>query len=208
MAFKLMEDTKDVDSTFNLLLNTLADHFELSVIFVRQVTEKPRQLEYIYECVTGNYNRLLGTKCNYTEEEWANLLNHYEDGYFIFNDFTHLPNELRKASPFVNNVKTVLEIPIYNNNTYTGSVEFVSITRHKNWNDEDINTLKMFCRILSSYLLNMRNLKKTEDLIAELTHKDAVTGLMKYDTFVKTVKDFAMSNTDPNIGIAIVFSDI
>lgn len=208
MAFKLMEDTKDVDSTINLLLHTLADHFELSVIFVRQVTEKPRQLEYIYECVTGNYNRLLGTKCNYTEEEWANLLNHYEDGYFIFNDFTHLPNELRKSSPFVNNVKTVLEIPIYNNNTFTGSVEFVSITKHKSWNDKDINTLKMFCRILSSYLLNMRNLKKTENLIAELTHKDALTGLMKYDTFVKTVKDFAMSNTDPNIGIAIVYSDI
>ena len=208
MAFKLMEDTKDVDSTINLLLHTLADHFGLSVIFVRQVTNKPRQLEYIYECVTGNYNRLLGTKCNYTEDEWTNLLNHYEDGYFIFNDFTHLPNELRKSSPFVNNVKTVLEIPIYNNSTFTGSVEFVSITKHKNWSDEDINTLKMFCRILSSYLLSMRTLKKTEDLVAQLTHKDALTGLMKYDTFVKTVKDFAMSNSDPNIGIAIIYSDI
>ena len=57
MAFKLMEDTKDVDSTINLLLHTLADHFELSVIFIRQVTDIPRQLEYIYECVTGNFNR-------------------------------------------------------------------------------------------------------------------------------------------------------
>ena len=208
MAFKLMEDTKDVDSTINLLLHTLADHFGLSVIFIREVTNKPRQLEYIYECITGNYNRLLGTKCNYTEDEWTTLLNHYEDGYFIFNDFTHLPNELRKASPFVNNVKTVLEIPIYNNSTFTGTVDFVSITKHKTWNDDDINTLKMFCRILSSYLLSMRTLKKTEDLVAQLTHKDALTGLMKYDTFVKTVKDFAMSNSDPNIGIAIVYSDI
>ena len=208
MAFTLMEDTKDVDSTINLLLHTLADHFDLSIIFIRQVTDKPRQLECIYECVTGNYNRLLGSKCNYTVEEWDNLINHYEDGYFIFNDFSHLPNELRKTSPFVNNVKTVLEIPIYNNSTFTGTVEFVSITKHKTWTDEDITTLKMFCRILSSYLLSMRTLKKTEDLVAQLTNRDTLTGLMKYDTFVKTVKDFAMSNTDPNIGIAIVYSDI
>ena len=208
MAFKLMEDTKDVDSTINLLLHTLADHFELSVIFVRQLTDKPRQLEYIYECVTGNYNRLLGQKCTYTEDEWDTFVNHYKDGYFIFNDFTHLPSELRKASPFVKNVKTVLEIPIYNNSTFTGCVEFVSITRHKAWSDEDINTLKMFCRILSSYLLSMRTLKKTEDLVAKLTQKDALTGLMNYETFLRTVKDFAMSNTDPNVGIAIVYSDI
>lgn len=208
MAFKLMEDTKDVDSTINLLLHTLADHFELSVIFVRQLTDKPRQLEYIYECVTGNYNRLLGKKCTYTEDEWDTFVNHYKDGYFIFNDFTHLPSELRKASPFVKNVKTVLEIPIYNNNTFSGCVEFVSITRHKAWSDEDINTLKMFCRILSSYLLSMKTLKKTEDLVAKLTQKDALTGLMNYETFLRTVKDFAMSNTDPNVGIAIVYSDI
>ena len=208
MAFKLMEDSKDVDSTINLLLHTLADHFDLSVIFIRQTTDKPRQLEYIYECVTGNYNRLLGKISNYTKEEWDNLINHYNDGYFIFNDFTHLPSELKQSSPFVQNVKTVLEIPIYNNGSYAGSVEFVSITRHKNWSLEEINTLKIFCRILSSYLLSMRTLKKTEDLVTQLTQKDSLTGLMKYDTFLKTVKDFAMSNTDPNIGVAIVYSDI
>ena len=208
MAFKLMEDTKDVDSTINLLLHTLADHFGLSVIFIRQVTDKPRQLECIYECVTGNFNRLLGNVVNYTEDEWITLINHFEDGYYVFNDFTHLPNELRKSSPFVQNVKTVLEIPIYNNSSFTGCVEFVSITKYKNWNIDEINTLKMFCRILSSYLLSMRTLKKTEDLVSKLTHKDSLTGLMKYDTFIKTVKDFSMSNTDPNIGIAVVYSDI
>lgn len=208
MAFKLMEDTKDVDSTINLLLHTLADHFSLSVIFIRQVTDTPCQLEYIYECVTGNYNRLLGTKCNYTDDEWSALLNHYEDGYYICNDTSHLPKELRQASPFVNNLKTVLEIPIYSSNSFTGCVEFVSITKNRIWTIEEINTLKMFCRVLSSYLLSMRTLKKTEDLVAKLSQKDSLTGLMKYDTFIKTVKDFSLSNTDPNIGIAIVYSDI
>ena len=108
MAFKLMEDTKDVDSTINLMLHTLADHYGLSIIFIREITENPRELEYIYECVTGNYNRLLGTRCTYTEEEWHNFINHYDNGYFLFDDISHLPSSLRDSSPFVTNVKTVL----------------------------------------------------------------------------------------------------
>lgn len=208
MAFKLMEDTKDVDSTINLMLHTLADHYGLSIIFIREITENPRELEYIYECVTGNYNRLLGTRCTYTEEEWHNFINHYDNGYFLFDDINHLPSSLRDSSPFVNNVKTVLEIPIYNSGSFAGCVEFVSITRHKEWAEDDINTLKMFCRILSSYLLSMRTLKRTEDLVTELTQKDSLTGLMKYETFINSVREFASKNTDPNIGIAIVYSDI
>ncbi|MEE1517105.1 MAG: EAL domain-containing protein [Lachnospiraceae bacterium] len=208
MAFKLMEDTKDVDSTINLMLHTLADHYGLSIIFIREITENPRELEYIYECVTGNYNRLLGTRCTYTEEEWHNFINHYDNGYFLFDDISHLPSSLRDSSPFVNNVKTVLEIPIYNSGSFAGCVEFVSITRHKEWAEDDINTLKMFCRILSSYLLSMRTLKRTEDLVTELTQKDSLTGLMKYETFINSVREFASKNTDPNIGIAIVYSDI
>ena len=208
MAFKLMEDTKDVDSTINLMLHTLADHYGLSIIFIREITENPRELEYIYECVTGNYNRLLGTRCTYTEEEWDNFINHYDNGYFLFDDISHLPSSLRDSSPFVNNVKTVLEIPIYNSGSFAGCVEFVSITRHKEWAEDDINTLKMFCRILSSYLLSMRTLKRTEDLVTELTQKDSLTGLMKYETFINSVREFSAKNTDPNIGIAIVYSDI
>lgn len=208
MAFKLMEDTKDVDSTINLMLHTLADHYGLSIIFIREITENPRELEYIYECVTGNYNRLLGTRCTYTEEEWDNFINHYDNGYFLFDDISHLPSSLRDSSPFVNNVKTVLEIPIYNSGSFAGCVEFVSITRHKEWAEDDINTLKMFCRILSSYLLSMRTLKRTEDLVTELTQKDSLTGLMKYETFINSVREFSAKNTDPNIGIAIIYSDI
>lgn len=208
MTFKLMEDTRDVDSTINLILHTLADHYSLSVIFIREITNKPRELEYVYECVTSNYNRLLGSKCSYTEDEWNNLINRYENGYYISDDFSHLPKSLRESSPFVNNVKTVLAIPIYNNSIFVGSVEFVSITKHKTWTSEDITTLKMFCRILSSYLFSMKTLKKTEDLVTKFTLSDSLTGLMKYDAFAKTVEDFAKSNNDPNTGIAIIYSDI
>ncbi len=209
MAFKLMEDSKDADSTINLLLRKVAVHYDLSIVAIREITDTPQQLAYAYEYMTGNYPARIGTKWNYDNEPWARFLAHYSNGYYIYDSDIHsLTSDTQNICDSSHPFKTLLEIPIYSNKIFLGCVDFISLENHKNWATNEINSLKMFCRIISSYLLNMRAYKRTETLLEQLNCRDSLTGLYKYDYFLDKVKEFVETNNDPNIGLAIVYSDI
>lgn len=209
MAFKLMEDSKDADSTINLLLRKVALHFNLSIIAIREITDTPQQLTYAYEYMTGDYPVRLGTKWDYANEPWARFLSHYSDGYYIYDSNVHtLTSDTQNICDNIHPFNTLLEIPIYSNKIFLGCIDFITLEYHKNWTFEEINTLKMFCRIVSSYLLNMRAYKRTETLLEQLNCRDSLTGLYKYDYFLSKVKSFIATNDDPNTGLAIVYSDI
>lgn len=208
LAFNLMEDSKDVDSTINLLLRTLAEHYNLSIIAIREITENSHELEYIYEYMNDNYEKRLGTRWNYSDDGWTRLLTHYTNGYYIYHSTEDTISSDTVDTEHIYNVKTVLEIPVYTNNSFLGCVDFLSVDDYIEWKPEDIATLKMFCRILSSYLLNMRAFKKTTNLLEQINAIDSLTGFMKYDNFIKTIKNYIDHNDDPNKGLAIIYSDI
>ena len=208
LAFKLMDDSRDVDSTINLLLRTIATHYDISVISIREVTENPREMECIYECATGTHTRCIGTRWTFSEEAWAKTLTQYTNGYYINtkNSSPIFPENANELELF--DIKSILQIPIYSDNAFLGCVDFISIDKPRKWTQKEISVLKMFCRILSSYLLNMRAFKRTENLMEQMNAVDSLTGLMKYDYFINVVKDYIANNTDPNRGLAIVYSDI
>ncbi len=209
MAFKLMEDSKDADSTINLLLRKVAEHFNLSIVAVREITDTPQELTYVYEYMTGDYPARIGTTWSYDHEPWARFLAHYRDGYYIYDsDRDELTSDTKNIHDEEFPFQTLLEIPIYSNKIFLGCVDFITMDRHMNWSIADINTIKMFCRIISSYLLNMRAYKRTETLLEQLNCRDSLTGLLKYDYFITKVKDFIAKNEDENTGLAIVYSDI
>lgn len=209
MAFRLMEDSKDADSTINLLLRKVARHYNLSIVAIREITDTPQQLAYAYEYMTGDYPARLGTTWDYEDEPWARFLAHYNNGYYIYDSSKHeLTSDTQKICDAGTPFKTLLEIPIYSNKIFLGSIDFITIEHHMNWNGNDINTLKMFCRIIASYLLNMRAYKKTETLLEQLNNRDSLTGLLKYECFISKVKEFVAKNNDENTGLAIVYSDI
>ena len=209
IAFKLMEDSKDADSTINLLLRKVANHYGLSIVAIREITDTPQQLTYAYEYMTGDYPVRIGTIWNYDNEPWARFLAHYSNGYYIYDSDIHtLTSDTQSICDSKHPFKTLLEIPIYSNKIFLGCVDFISIEEHKEWSSNEINSLKMFCRIVSSYLLNMRAYQRTETFLEQLNCRDSLTGLYKYDYFIENVRNFINNNYDPKIGLAIVYSDI
>lgn len=208
-AFKLMEYSKDVDSTINLLLRKIVEHYHIDIANIREITDTPQQLTYVYEYMTGDYDIRLGKTWVYNDEPWERFLAHFNDGYYIYDSKKdELTSDTKNIYDEKKPIKTLLEIPIYSNKIFLGCINFINIEHHMNWSVEDINTLKMFCRILSSYLLNMRVYKRTETLLEQLNCRDSLTGLLKYDYFISKVKEFIAGNTDSNVGLAIVYSDI
>ena len=209
LAFKLMEDSKDADSTINLLFRKVVEHYNLSIVCLREITDVPQQLAYVYECINGDYLPMIGKTVNFSDTQWARYLAHFNGGHFVYDTDLRLNDvAVEYNRDEVPPVSTSLEIPIYSNKIFIGCVSFISMDAYKKWDPKDISTLKNFCRIISSYLLNMRAYKRTETILEQLNCRDSLTNLFKYDYFLTKVKEFVTKNDNPNIGLAIVYSDI
>lgn len=207
-TFKIMEDSKDVDNAINLLLRKVTSHFDISLISIREITDKPYTLQYIYEYINKDVKKAprIGKVWTFSEKEWSKMLSHYNNGYYIWQSTD--PNPLDcDIMDYPGHFKTFVEIPIYADNSFLGCVDFVDLTKNVNFSPQDIGTLKMFCRIISSYLMNMRALAKTESLVEQMNAHDSLTGLLKYEYFCEKLQPYVQTCPRP-CRIAFVYSDI
>ncbi len=206
-TFKIMEDSKEVDNAINLLLRKVTAHFGISLISIREVTEMPYTLKYIYEYIEDDVKKTprIGKVWSYTEKEWNKTLSHHSNGYYLWQSTDDIPLDC-DIMDYPGHFKTFMEVPIYSDNSFIGCIDFIDISKNTYFSKQDISTLKMFCRIISSYLMNMRALNQTESLVEQMNAHDALTGLLKYDYFCEKLQPF-MEAPRP-CRIALVYSDI
>lgn len=206
-TFKIMEDSKEVDNAINLLLRKVTEHYGISLIAIREVTEAPYTLRYIYEYIEEEVKKAprIGKVWTFTEKEWSKILSHYSNGYYLWQSTDEAPLDC-DIMDYPGHFKTFMEVPIYSDNSFIGCIDFIDIKKNTLFTTQDISTLKMFCRIISSYLMNMRALNKTESLVEQMNAHDALTGLLKYDYFSEKMQPFMVAPRPCRI--ALTYSDI
>lgn len=178
-----------------------------SLISIREVTEKPYTLKYVYEYIKEDVKRAprIDKTWSFSEKEWNRMLSHYNNGYYLWQSTWDIPLDC-DIMDYPGHFKTFMEIPIYSDNSFIGCLDFVDLRNNTEFTAQDISTLKMFSRIISSYLMNMRALNKTASLVEQMTAHDALTGLLKYDYFCEKMKPFMVAPRPCRI--ALVYSDI
>lgn len=102
--------------------------------------------------------------------------------------------------------QTLLEIPLYQDKQKVGSVQFMDDKKKRKLKEEEQNTLKAFCRIISSYLLNMKAYQDTEQLVEQMSEQDLLTGLLRYEVFLERFEEEVKK--DDTRDILIAYSDI
>lgn len=208
LAFSLMEESRDVKNTINLLIRKVGVHYNLSAVAVRELINKPRTLRYMYEYVSSRAvpNRQ-DSEWQYARNEWKVFQSHFKDGYYLYYQSEGIPFDILEIESRDFRYKTFLEIPIINNGQIVGCMDFVSLDKEVHYSRQDISTLKMFTKVISSYLLNMRNYYNTTLKVEELNDYDALTGLMKYSVFQKKVKN-SLKRVRRNNNVLISYSDL
>lgn len=208
LAFRLMDETKDVKNAINLLIRKVGIYYKLSAVAVREMVNKPRTLRYVYEYVD---NRNIPTRCDsewqYSREEWKRFRSHFKAGYYLYYHSEGIPFDIPEIENQKLTYQTFLEIPIINNGQIVGCIDFVSLDRERHYSNHDIKTLKMFTRLISSYLMNMRNYYNVTLKLEELNDHDAMTGLMKYNAFHKKMRG-ELNRMSRDTYIAIVYCDL
>lgn len=210
-AFELMEESKDVDSVVNLLLIKVAGYFGLSGIRIKLLSEGLRSLEYFYEYIKESDRdklvKRLHTIEGYPEFNWLVLQQHFQDSVYLYaknqeeadESLLYLEDESRYYHSFV-------QLPLFMNKQIAGYLDIIDIDGKRVWDKKDLHTLKIFSKIIASYLLNMKAYNTVKLSVLQLNETDFLTGLSKYDKFISLIQDYLKENKKHRI--AIIYSDI
>ena len=208
LAFSLMENSGNIQNAINLLLRKVGIHYNLDAVAVRELINKPRTFRYIQEYVRDDKIPVrMDSEWQYTADDWKVFLNHFKNGYYLYYKSEGKAFDI----PEIQNEKflfqTFCEIPIVSNGQILGCIDYISMKREIRFTESDLNTLKMFTKVMASYLLNMKNQTGAVQKLEKFDDHDALTGLMKYDVFYKKLKK-AIRRWKKGSSIVIIYSDL
>lgn len=189
LAFHLADDTNNIQNTINLLLKKVGMHYDLDVIAVRGLIQKPRTLRYMHEYIKDKRipNRL-DSEWQYSPQDWEIFLNHFKDGCYLYYQSDGESFDISELQNSHLEFRSFCEIPIINNGEIIGCIDYICIAREVRFTESDLNTLKIFTKAISFYLLNIRDYTNTSQKLEQSDDHDALTGLLKYEVFCDKLK--------------------
>lgn len=208
LVFSLMEHTKNEKSAISLLLRKVGLHYDMDAIAVKEVIGKPRTVYYAYEYLESKkYPNRLDQEWQYSEEEWAQFKKLSKEGEYLYykseGEPFKVPSIENEEQPF----RSFYGVPIFHNGKVVGCIEYIYFEEEHKFTPQERNSLKMFTKVISSYLLNIKSSQYTTQKIEQLSDHDVLTGLMKYDIFCNKLRQ-AMRRGIKDSYIVIVYSDL
>ncbi len=192
-AFAIMDEKKDVDKAIRLILKRVAEYYDLSAVRILEHVSGEYVIKCTYEWTRDKSYELRGNVWEANEFEMAQMLNkidgdsdrmYEEKGSVICNG-----EELFE----LNNVKSFLRCGMHNGGKYSGNIDFVDYENDRSWSELEKRTLKTLTRLVSLYLLKVKAHDEAARAVEDLTSFDKVTGMLKYEKFVKRMKSLLPS---------------
>ncbi len=208
LVFNLMEHTKNEKSAISLLLRKVGLHYGMSVVAVKEVIDKPRTVNYSFEYLARkNYPNRLEQEWQYTEDEWKLFQKFSKNGKFLYykSEQKEFPIQTIESPklPF----KSFYGVPIFHNGRVVGFIEYIYLEEEHEFSAAERNSLKMFTKVISAYMLNLKSAKYTAQKLEQLSDHDVLTGLMKYDLFCNKLRRAMKKGLKDNY-IVVVYSDL
>jgi len=205
LTFRLMGDTTEVESAVMLLLRKIKDYFDFDHINVQEMErEEQRTLRCIYEVREDYLPARLNTSRQYSEAEWMAMLYVLDQGSYVQekNDSSDLKLISRESE-----LCTALRIPLGNKTLPTGMVDFIYTSKKHKWEEEEVQFLQSFSKILSVYLTRIGTLDEAHFLATMMQERDSTTGLYSYYKFMERMREITSLKSEKT-QILYVYSDI
>ncbi|MCR5321733.1 MAG: bifunctional diguanylate cyclase/phosphodiesterase [Lachnospiraceae bacterium] len=205
--FELVEEKKDVNAVIDILLEETGKYFGLDDICIKEVIDEGTAIKVNYEWSMDGQKLLLNLERRFLDgvfEQWKDTFEKNPCFVYCYNqeEDDHLLIHMIRT----NKVRSVLQIPYYEQEELRGFIEFSDYVKCRKWKNEDIIILKEFTHIVFSYLFDMREVDVSQKHLKELLKTDSITGLPRYEEFFKECVKAATASDD--LRMAIICADI
>lgn len=203
-AFGLLENAKNVDSAMNILIQKAMDNYKLSFLSIMVLGKRPHSMQVLYEYRKEGGFSAGGKEIFLSEGEWEEITESGEDHILVCSNVTGVQLE-RQQNPFYEKAQSWVLVSLYRENHFLGCICFAD-DYARVWFRKELHTFQLFSRMISSYVLNMRDYELTFTMVKEMSKKDSLTGLYRYEAFLEHLNTELEKKREDHI--VIVYSDI
>lgn len=151
--FEMLYETKDIETTINLILEVLGKKFEVDRVYVFENSEDGKFSNNTYEWCSEGIEQERESLQNISTEDLKDFLADYnEEGIFYCNDIKRL-DEFSFEVLNRQGIQAFLHCAIYNEGKMKGFVGFDDCKKQRVWRGQEIATLSYISRILSIFIL-------------------------------------------------------
>lgn len=185
-VFELAKKCDDPNCAINEYLSRIGEQMQFDNIVVKEFIEDGAAIKCTYEWNRNGGNSLLGLERRFIDNVCTEWLERYcmdERGVYIYTKGMELPVRIAIGA----DIRSLLQIPMFNGGNFIGCIDFTDYQTVRNWNDEQIDVLKSACRIISNYLFKLRKLNDLKEKQKKTEVRDSVTELPFYEDFVRKI---------------------
>ncbi len=154
MVFNLLHETKDINTTINLVLKILGEHFKVDRSYIFESLDTGATYDNTFEwCAEGigaEIDNLKGLTAEILEDFFRDAS---DDGIFFSNDLRVL--EADGAFELMKNqgILSFLHSQVYRDGYVSLFLGFDDCTKPRIWTEKEVNTIKYIAKLLSTFLL-------------------------------------------------------
>lgn len=204
-AIDILFDSRDLHLSINMMLSVIGMHYNLDRIFIREYSEDGE-----HSTITHEWNA--NTKHSYAargllrSHKRTLLFRGYEktdsDIYRCDNiaesaDHAQLLNDV-----FLADIQSLVQCGVRFQHNYTGCINYCTTEKLHNWNTNELETLALLSKLISSYLLHLHSQEKI-DYVSQI---DPLTNTYNLNAFLGRADEILSES--PYVNHAVIYLDL
>ncbi len=152
--FQILYDSKDLEKSINLIMETIGRYCNVSRVYVFQNASDGKSAKYTHEWCADGVRQDIDLLGPIDYSLWGDYIQYFNnDGVFYCTDTSTLPKAIYEGMRN-EGVFAFLECAIYRDGAFAGFVGFDECTGKRLWKKDEIDTLVLVARILGIALRN------------------------------------------------------
>lgn len=205
-ALELLESSKDIQSSMNMLLTKIGKRFRLAAVSIREYHQQDLpELSFFWHSM--EIPKGLGVENIFSREELRRIRRDFCKNQII--EISDTETLSKQGSLYqiytANNIRALYQCPFISEGKVFGYISYVD-DKPREWTEAEKQSLSLISRIVSNYLARELAYEKIARKVELLKSMDEVTGLLKYDKF-KEVAQNLLDQNGSGIRYAIVSTD-
>ncbi|MDD5936604.1 MAG: EAL domain-containing protein [Clostridiales bacterium] len=205
-AIDILFDSKEIDISINMMLSLIGNYYNLSCIYIFEYGRGERNL-----CITHEWYLDPSYKISHLIHELPSdriedlcLYKKAENGIVYSDELSDLISlsEEMASYPIVKSIHSIFQFGISDHSHDVGFITFGICNESHKWLKNEIDSLSLLSKIISSYLIRLRSMQKA-DFIAQ---KDILTNAYNFNTFLTVANQRLKEH--PEQSYAMIYSDI
>ena len=207
-AFKLIDESKDTDSAINLLIRQIVRQMGIDAILISERVEDDTSLRILYHCGFDEGMVAEGSISEYSQDQWNAVMALMDegDGLIVNENIDTAKAEADRLFMLTYGIESFVGCAFYDKGNFVGVMQFIDFSRERKWNEDELKNIRNVSKVVSSYLLKMKAYEKASATVERLAGYDAVTGLYKYERFLKNAGEYIATAQHGNY--AILYLDV